>query len=252
MPPSSRARWARGIVPALLASLALLLGGCVYLRLLEVKRQLGDFERFFTLDTSDGIRIGCLTPVLLTGDFRWFGITPESVRSLGQAEQWRVRWIKQVPEGRKESVVRDVEIELGFTDDRLTRIHIPEGYFALIPKEFLVGLLRGLGAADIDKARRDAAVRLAGGGTLPIAAVTLEALTDLLGEPSTRVREGPRTSLRYRYEPTPAGARNGRFDLTFVFDTASGKLVFLQNRTPVGQISFNFEPAGPADGAVKA
>jgi hypothetical protein len=68
-----------------LAALGLLLGGCVYLRLLAFKRQLADFDRHFTLQTDDGLRLGCLTPVLLPEDFRWLGLTPETVKTLGQS-----------------------------------------------------------------------------------------------------------------------------------------------------------------------
>lgn len=243
---SPRASATRRLLALGLAAVALLLGGCVYLRLLEVKRQLGDFDRFFTLDTSDGVRLGCLTPVLLTGDFRWLGITPETVTKLGQSEQWKVRWVKQVPPGSTETIVRDVGIELIFTADKLTRLHIGESYFALIPKPFFVGLLRGLGTADIDRGKRDAAVNLPGAADLEVARVSMSTLASLLGEPSERTEAGARTILRYRYVPTPPGARNGIFDLSFSFDTATGQLVFLQGRSPVGQMSFNF--ASPAKG----
>jgi hypothetical protein len=56
--------------------------------------------------------------------------------------------------------------------------------------------------------------------------------------------EGERRHLRFRYVPTPAGAKNGVFDLTFSFN-AQGRLIFLQGRSPVGQMSFNFESAAP-------
>lgn len=237
----SPARWA--LVAGLVAT-ALLLSGCVYLRLLEVKRQLGAFDKFFAVETRDGLRLSCLTPVLLTGDFRWLGITPETTRRLGESEQWKVRWVKEVPAGTKENAVRDVEIELLFTEDKLTRVHIPEGYFALIPKEFLIGLLHGLGSANINKLSRDAAVSFGSAQDLRVAQVTATSLAMLLGKPSEQTIEGGRTTLRYRYVPTPPGAKNGVFDLAFVFDTASGQLVFLRGKSPVGQMSFTFDRFG--------
>jgi hypothetical protein len=225
---------------------ALLLSGCVYLRLLQVKRQLGSFDRFFALETTDGVRLSCLTPVLFTEDFRWLGITPESTKRLGRSEQWRVRWVKDTPPAANENVIRDVEFELTFTEDKLTRVHIPESYFALIPKEFLIGLIRGLGSADIDRGRRDAAVKFQTPQDMLVAQVTATSLAMLMGKPSEEKTDGARTTLRYRYVPTPPGARNGVFDLSFVFDTKSGQLVFLQGRSPVGQMSFTFETAPPA------
>ena len=41
----------------------LLLAGCVYLRLRASQRQLADFDRSFRLQTDDGRRLGCLTPL---------------------------------------------------------------------------------------------------------------------------------------------------------------------------------------------
>lgn len=245
MRQSPRASWTRRCLLAALLGLAALLSGCVFLRLLEVKRQLGDFDRFFQLETAEGVRLGFLTPVLLTDDLRWLGITPEKVRTVGVSEEWRVRWVKQVPPGVTESVVRDVEIGLIFTENKLTRLQIDEAYFALIPKPFFVGLLRGLGTAQIDRGKRDAAVSLPGGSGLDAASITEISLLELLGAPSERRVEGDRTHLRFRYVPTPPGAKNGVFDLTFSFD-ASGRLVFLQGRSPVGQMSFNFDSPAPA------
>lgn len=240
MIPSPRASRTRRCLLAVLAGLASLLSGCVYLRLLEVKRQLGEFDRFFTLETTDGVKLGCLKPVLLTGDLRWLGITPEKIKKLGSAEEWRVRWVKEVPPGVAEKTVRDVEIGLIFTDDKLARLLIEEGYFALIPKPFFVGLLRGLGQADINRSKRDAAVSLAGAGGMELARISEASLLELLGAPSERRVESGRSVLRFRYVPTPPGARNGVFDLSFTFNPA-GQLVFLQGRSPVGQMSFNFE-----------
>ena len=240
-----RASWTRRCLLAALVALAGLLSGCVCLRLLEVNRQLAQFDRFFQLETSEGIKLGFLTPVLVTGDLRWLGITPEKVRTVGMSEEWRVRWVKEVPPGVTENAVRDVEIGLIFTEDKLTRLQIDEVYFALIPKPFFVGLLRGLGTAQIDRGKRDAAVQLAGDNGMDAASITEASLLELLGVPSERRTEGDRTHLRFRYVPTPPGAKNGVFDLTFAFNPA-GRLVFLQGRSPVGQMSFNFDPAAPA------
>ncbi|MBI4625458.1 MAG: hypothetical protein HY736_19835 [Verrucomicrobia bacterium] len=234
---------ARKWLAAALASLALLLGGCVFLRLLAFKHQLAAFDRNFTLETTDGVRLGCLNPVLLSDDFRWLGITPESIIRVGRAEQWHVRWIKQPLPGVTEDVVRDVDAELIFTDGKLTRLFVPERYFAVIPKSFLIGLIRGAGAADVDRTQRSAAVSLSRPGEIRVdAQVTQSALVTLLGPPSEQRVEGARTMLRYVYAPTPPREKGGRFEMTFSFETGTGRLLLLKGRLPVGQLAFNFEP----------
>src|SRR4051812_12784319 len=134
-----------------LASLCLLLGGCVYLRLLELKQQLAKFDQFFSLQTDNGLAIVCLTPVLRTDDVRWIGLKPETTKKIGQAEHWQVRWVKQIPPGMTEKIEFDIVLELGFVADKLTRIAIPERYFAIMPKTFVVGVIKSLGRGKIDK-----------------------------------------------------------------------------------------------------
>lgn len=128
MNPASRPRLrlrGRRAAAAGLAALGLLLAGCVYLRLLAFKRQLADFDRHFTLRTDDGLRLGCLAPVLLPEDFWWLGLTPETVKTLGRSAQWRIRWVKQLAPGAPESGAHDLEMELLFTDGKFTRLHLP-------------------------------------------------------------------------------------------------------------------------------
>ena len=226
----------------------LVLSGCVYLRLLEFKRQLADFDRFFTLKTDDGLRLACLTPVLLAEDFRWLGLTPASVKTLGQSEQWRIRWVKQLPPGARESDAHDIEIELIFTNGKFTRLFLPERYFAFVPKPFFTGLLRSLGRAGVDKGRRLAEVNFTRAERdLLTNRVVATSLAMLLGTPSETTIEGSHTKLRYRYSPVPPESKNGIIDMTFAFDTPSGQLHSLRGRSPVGQIDFNFEtPSVPA------
>ena len=234
----------RSLVATALACCALLLSGCVYLRLLALKRQLAEFDTNFTLETSHGLRLGFLNPVLLSDDVRWIGLTPETAKKLGSSEQWRVRWIKQVPPGTKETGAFDLEVEMIFTDDKLTRLFIPERYFAIMPKAFVIGLLRGLGGAAVDKTARTADVNLAPSNReILTAQIVTTSLAMFLGKPTEQRMEGAHTLFRYRYTPTPPGAKNGIFDLLFTFDTAGGQLLRLDGRSPVGKMSFNFQPS---------
>lgn len=229
-------------VACLATVVCLLLSGCVYLRLLEFKRQLADFDRHFTLKTDDGLRLVCLSPILLAEDFRWLGVTPESVKTLGESERWRIRWVKQLPLGARESDAHDLEMELIFTDGKFTRLFLPERYFAFVPKPFFTGLLRSLGKAGVDQSRRLAEVNFSRTERDALTArVVVTSLAMLLGKPTEQTTDGPRTRLRYRYTPVPPESKNGVIDMTFTFDTTTGQLQRLEGRSPVGQVFFNFE-----------
>jgi hypothetical protein len=241
--PSRRSSFSRIVAGSLLAVFCLFLSGCVYLRLLEFKQQLADFDKFFTLKTDDGLRLAALTPVLLNEDFRWLGLTPENVKTIGQSEQWRIRWVKHLPPGAKESDAHDIEMELIFTEGKFTRLFLPERYFAFVPKPFFTGLLRSLGKAGVDKSRRLAEVNFSRAERdLLTNRVVATSLAMLLGAPSEKSVETTHTILRYRYTPVPPESKNGIIDMYFTFDTATGQLQHLDGRSPVGQISFNFAP----------
>jgi len=223
-----------------LALVASFLGGCVYLRLLELKHQLAAFDRNFSVSADDGVRITCQSPVLLADDVRWIGIYPETVKRLGRAEQWRIRWVKVRPCGAApEAQAFDIVVDLTFADGQLARVAIPERYFAVMPKKFLVGVIKSLGAGHLDRnARRvEADVSEA---EMAAARPSLPAIDKLLGRASDEHVEGTTTVVHYRYAPVTRESRAGTFDMTLYFDTASGALLHWRGRTPVGNIGFNF------------
>ena len=221
------------------ASLALLLSGCVFLRLLELKLQLNKFDQNFTLRTDDGLVIICHKPVIRPDDVRWFGVMPETIQQLGHAEQWQVRWVKQLPPGVTEPIEYDIILELGFAAKKLNRIGIPERYFAVMPKPFLIGVLKSFGRGKIDQTEKSLETSV----TAPDVASArpkLSAVDKLLGAPTEKRIEGPLTILRYRYLPATQESRAGVFDMILHFDRASGDLVVWQAVTPVGKLGFNF------------
>lgn len=221
------------------AGLALLLSGCVYLRLLELKKQLGQFDRYFALQTADGFGIICHEPLLTPGDVRWIGLRPEQTKKLGLAEQWQVRWVKQLPLGITEPGQFDILVDLGFADGRLSRITIPERYFAVLPKEFLISVIRSLGRGQVDKSEKKIETTVS---TTDVATARprLPSIDKLLGRPSEERVEGENTVLRYRYIPATTESRAGVFDMHLTFHTVSGDLLRWQGRTPIGNIGFNF------------
>lgn len=226
-------------VALLLAGLALLLGGCVYLRLLELKKQLGRFDAHFSLATADGLTLICHDPVLRADDVRWLGVKPETIRRLGQAEHWHVRWVKELPPGVKETAEFDIAIELNFVAGKLARLTVPERYFALMPKSFVTGVVRSLGQGRIDRTKKgiESAVSAA---EVAEARPRLPAIDRLLGRPSEEKIEGATTIVRYRYVPVTPEPEPQAFDMRLTFDTASGELLKWLGVTPVGRIGFDF------------
>ena len=229
---------ARRLLALGVAALALLLGGCVYLRLLELKFQLDKFDQNFALRTADGLTIICQKPVMRTGDVRWFGVMPETIRRLGRAEEWQVRWVKQLSPGTVEDQVYDIVLDLAFADDKLTRVGIAEKYFAVMPKAFLVGVIKSFGRGKIDQSGKKIESSLSA-AEMASSRPKLTAVDALLGAPTERKTEENLTTLRYRYVPATKESRAGVFDMILQFDSKSGELATWQAVTRVGKLGFN-------------
>lgn len=239
-PPGSSATFRpTRLVALLLAGLTLFLSGCVYLRLLELKKQLGRFDHHFSLATDDGLTLICHTPVLRPDDIRWIGVKPEKITRLGQAEHWHVRWVKQLPPGVKEANAYDIVIEMSFAAAKLTRASVPERYFALMPKTFVTGVIKSVGGGRINKSQKGIEATV-GAAEVAAARPKLPAIDRLLGRPTEEKTEGASTIVRYRYIPVTPEPDPGVFDMRLTFDTKSGELLKWQGVTPVGRIGFDF------------
>ncbi|MGC4071576.1 MAG: hypothetical protein QM760_03530 [Nibricoccus sp.] len=233
----------RRIFAFLLLAAAILFSGCVYFRLLDLRKQLSQFDTHFKADITDGVRIEFLEPVLLADDVRWLGIYPETITTAAEKETWRVRWLKEAPPGDPETAVYDVELEVRFTDEHLSFVGIPERYFAFFPKELFMGLLRSTGAARINRSSRSAEVDSAPElNAAEIPPPTVESVTSTLGRPNERrLRDGLEV-FRYRYRALTSEKKAKPIEVTFTFDQATGQLQTLNAKLPTDTINFRVAP----------
>lgn len=235
----ARRGWNRRLLAVSALAIVFLCSGCVYLRLLELKRQFGQFDRHFQLQTRDGVRLVCQKPVLLLDDIRWLGLRPETTRKLGRAEEWQIRLAKQLPPGVTERGSFHIAFQLTFAEQKLTALAIPESYFALMPKSFLIGVIKSLGGGDVDKSERKLESVVAS-EEIKLAQPRLPAIDKILGRPTEERADGAYTIQRFRYELVTKEAGAGVFEMTLRFHTATGDLVHWHGRTPVGDVAFKF------------
>jgi hypothetical protein len=228
---------------ALGAAVVLLLSGCVYLRLLQLKHQLADFDRYFRLRTTEGLRLDYLKPVLLASDIRWMGFAPATVRKVGSAEQWHLRWVKALPPRVTEEGHFEIAFDLMFTDGKLSGLSIGEHYFKLLPKELVVAGLQSLGHANVDEKNRSVKSAVAvslqqSGSSWP----TRHSVLQLLGTPTEEHIDDKRITLRYRCPSADPEHRGKEFDLWLTFDRQTELLIKTEGRLPVGNVNFDFDP----------
>lgn len=230
----------------LLLVAASLTSGCVYLRLLQFKNQLADFEKHFSTDLSDGFRVNFKDPVLLGEDLRWLGAEPETIRRTPPAEQWTIRWEKEVPPGTQESGVYDVEIQADLRERRLRSLYIPERYFAFVSKDLFLNALRSAGHAKIDRQNRQAVLDTSTETDTTPPPVNLSSIEKMLGVPTQLTRDATTTSYRYVFRPKVPSGGGKAIEVTFLFDLNSGNLHRLVGKLPRGTLNFEFaDPAVP-------
>lgn len=142
----------------LLTLLMISFSGCVYLRLLEVKRQLADFEKHCSLENRDALVVTFRKPVLLKEDVLFLAKRGPTFAEDGpQQGMWQYHFVKQSPPQQpEEKGLYDVPIGLFFQEDKVYRGTLPERFYHLMPRAFLIEAMRTIGRAQVNPVDRHA------------------------------------------------------------------------------------------------
>ncbi|MEK7414601.1 MAG: hypothetical protein AAB263_14905, partial [Planctomycetota bacterium] len=143
----------------------LVLSGCVWTRLLDMKNQFKDFDRYIE-PVNDGTSLllkfkePCVQPddigYLLGGDPTTKTTSVDKVTT----------WTYQLKRARPDSI--GLTITLTSRDVLADSIKIPPEVLAFIPRDRLLAMIRAFGKAEIDKDKRQATAGLAGADAKPI------------------------------------------------------------------------------------
>jgi hypothetical protein len=137
--------------------------GCVYLRLLKVKRQLNDFENNFELNDQNGLKFVFKNPVLLSDDIIW--LMKNDPLSRGQYENGEI-WVyvleKQYLDENTDKVNYDIPILFYVHDDKLVEMTFPERFLKNLSKPLLIKMLGSMGKSSISKSTRTAGTEFKG------------------------------------------------------------------------------------------
>lgn len=239
MPASSRAL--SHFVPLLFfGAVALLLSGCVYLRLLEFKKQLTHFDENFALPATEDLSLHCRHPVLQADDLRWLGASPKTITPNNGGEDWLIRWIKEPAPGSQEQSVYDMELAVRFVDGHMIDVRIPKRYLAYIPRELVLNMLRSTGTAKVDKENRKTDAQTEAPAATPMP--NLSTVKSMLGEPTRRQETSGLITHFYRYRLDSAADPVKPIEAAFTFDAATGELRKFTARLPRGTLNYDFKP----------
>lgn len=225
-------RAARRLAWLPVAGACLLLGGCIYLRLLELRSQLADFGRYFDVDLRQGVTIVCRKPVLLDEDMAFFHLAPESRHRLGNVERWQFRWVKAYQAPGEDPRNYEVSLDFMFVDHKLVRVLLPERMFMFVPKHFLLTIVKAFGHSQIDRTRRTASANVHedfAPGVIPPPPSDAD-LTAMLGAPEAKKETAAGSVWNYRYQAASPDQRSGRIEVSFTVNPATHKARRIQAR----------------------
>ena len=227
----------------LIGAVSFVLCGCVYLRLLEFKKQLSHFDEHFTMPATEDIGLQCLHPLLLADDLRWLGAAPKTIVKRDGGEDWVIRWIKENAPGVKEDAVYDMEIDVRFVDGRLVEARVPVRYLAYVSRDLFMSMLRSTGTAKVSKGdhHADAQTETPPAAVLP----NLSKVKAMLGEPTRKETTPDRIIHFYRYRLDSAEPAAKPIEVSFAFEPNSGELRKFTARLPRGTLNYDFVPAAP-------
>jgi hypothetical protein len=229
---------------ALAGALLSLLSACVYLRLLEVKKQLQNFDENFALSGRSELVIEFKNPILRTKDARFLiGADPlsqsgsEEVIQHFEFDLVRSSSVPVVPPlGR-------LGLDLALRRGRLVKIIVPESFMLLFPRNVVVETLKQAKDAEVFEMKKLARGKIhldrEVEAQLPSYAKTLF----LMGEPLQRASDGDLQILTYRYTISKAAKdvliltqlsfdANGLLRKAFVhWDESAIEAVFVREET---------------------
>lgn len=130
-----------------------LLTGCVYWRLYQVKLQLEEFDRYFSVNVTDQFTVNFKDPVMYREDFDDLSrLLPSSCLAQGIEKFCIYRFYKI--DGRKKRSSPQVEFffKLNYNaEDRLMAWTYSPVFLKIAPPEFLEVSLRSLGGGEINR-----------------------------------------------------------------------------------------------------
>lgn len=224
-----------------LVLLLCMLSGCVYFRLQRLKEQLAQFDSYFKVDQSSGLKLECLEPVLYSQDIIWMGLIPTQRNCNGAEQRWIYVLQKLYPQDKKEPANYDITYELGFTDNKLSQMFFPDRFLSVVPSPFVIEVFQAIGKADIDRSHRTLTGKTHKEETAaPVEAPTRHDVLRNLGAPFSTGKQDQKEQWRYQYSARISESENTVDTILFTFDTTSDKLSTVVVRHLKSTFSFDF------------
>jgi len=230
----SRSLYAR---PLLLGVLLLCLSGCVWLRLLEVKGQVSDFDQNFRVEITDRLALRFRHPVMYAEDFRYLTeLEPTRIEPNPPGMRWTVDFHKLDTHGKVELPRKTLSFWMDFNaEQKLSGFAFSPLFLAMAPPEFLEASIRSLGKGSVDTGHRQLRVDPRDLPTIHARLPTRSVIQGIFGKPYSKTKDGEGTRVVYRFladvRPlTPKAEARRLAEVHLLFQGADESLAQMQGR----------------------
>lgn len=234
---------------SLILAVMLLLAGCVWLRLLEIKNQLSAFEENFRVEvTEQHFIVHFLDPVLLSDDFVYLSkLHPSRIERLADGS---ARWFLDFRiDPLKEENQRNKRVTFAMTfnnEERLAAFDFSPLFLEMAPAAFLEASIRSLGSGQVDQDKRQLKVSSEDLPQLKAPLPRIEAITSVMGKPVSEHLENGLKVLIYRFKadatPTdPEFADRRLAEAWLYFEPKRNELVRLKGRFAGLKLSIDYK-----------
>lgn len=232
----------------LLLILAAALTGCVWLRLLEIKNQLADFDEHVRVEVKDRhFILHLLHPVLLSEDFVYLSkLNPSRIESLpGGGYRWYLDFHfdpARTPEQKRKTVTFIMSYTPG---QRLAAFDFSPLFVEMAPPVFLEASIRSLGAGKIDQDKRQMKVDPEDLPKLTSRLPKMADITQVLGPPAEQIDYEGLKVLIYRFTATAKPVDKEyedrrRAEAGLFFDPVKDELVRLKGKFAGLKLSIDY------------
>lgn len=223
------------------------LAGCVWLRLLEIKNQLADFDEHMRAQVADRhFIVHLLHPVLTSDDFVYLTkLNPTRTESLAQGYRWFLDF-RIDPAASKAQADKIITFAMSFTPEhKLSAFDFSPLFLQMAPPVFLEASIRSLGLGKVDQGKRQMKVDPE---DLPKLTAGLPSRTDILkvlGPPADQFPHEGLLILQYKFKAeakpvAPEHEKRREAEAKLFFDPDKDELVRLSGRFAGLKLSIDY------------
>ncbi|MBA7481055.1 hypothetical protein ES707_16523 [subsurface metagenome] len=217
----------RFFISAALILVILVSGGCIYMRLLALKGQLKQFDRFVEVK-EDKVNQSLIfifkKPILLDKDLdKFLAVEPSYTEKLNEKETRRVYHFNNLqPNAGEDEGDFPIIVGIVIINGKMQRIEWPERLLTYIPRDMFISIFHIIGRADVDREKKSLSASEKTDEVVeeePVF-INMAQTINMLGQPYSRQETDNEIILQYRYrlESEKEAISDERGTGVFIFD----------------------------------